>query len=113
MPQEEEDKPDEATDEAKDEAKDEAELLEAKTDWCDFLLLQNVASERTAVNPRNSKWFFHAFFVGPCGASRLFSPQAGGRHERHELAEGEELIFENERWGRRRRSRRRQLGCYG
>ena len=35
MPQEEEDKPDEAkgeaTDEAKDEAKDEAELLEAKT----------------------------------------------------------------------------------
>ena len=63
MPQEEEDKPDEATDEAKDEAKDEAELLEAKTDWCDFLLLQNVASERTAVNPRNSKWVFHPFFV--------------------------------------------------
>lgn len=36
-----------------------------------------------------------------------FLSQAGGRHE---LAEGEELIFENAGWRRRRRSRRRQLG---
>lgn len=107
--QEEEDKPDEATDEAKDEAKDEAELLEAKAEKvsCYF---KRVASERMVgcfwEFPQLSG-FSIRFLLSVVELHGRFLSQAGGRHE---LAEGEELIFENAGWRRRRRSRRRQLG---
>ena len=76
MPQEEEDKPDEATDEAKDEAKDEAELLEAKTgfkeSFCCFKTSHLNERLVTVGIPATRSGFFHPFFVGPCGASRPF-----------------------------------------
>ena len=77
-----------------------------------LFVASKVASERTAVVgiPATLSGFSIRFLLAVVELHGRFSSQAGGRHE---LAEGEELIFENERWGRRRRSRRRQLGGYG